>query len=74
MTTVFALSLAVPSALSPALVLQAAPAGGTDDGLTLAEIIQSLPVDPASIVALLLLAAFVGGVVWFGTRGSPSSN
>ncbi|TVP43602.1 MAG: hypothetical protein EA350_13375 [Gemmatimonadales bacterium] len=69
MTTVSAFLLAAPSALSPALVLQAAPAAGTDDGLTLAEILQSLPVDPGSIFALLLLAAFVGGVVWFGTRG-----
>jgi hypothetical protein len=56
-----------PSAASPRPV-----ATGTDDGLTLAEVIQSLPVDPASIVTFLLLLAFMVGVVWFGTRSRPS--
>jgi len=63
MTTISALS-----ALSLVSVAQVPSSASTDDGLTLAEIIQSLPVDPGSLFALLLLAAFVGGVVWFGTR------
>jgi hypothetical protein len=64
MTTISALS-----ALSLVSVAQVPSSASTDDGLTLAEIIQSLPVDPGSLFALLLLAVFVGGVVWFGTRG-----
>jgi hypothetical protein len=54
---------------SPVSVAQTPASSAPDDGLTLAEVIQSLPVDPASIVALLLLVAFVASVVWFGTRG-----
>ena len=46
----------------------------TDDGLSLAEVIQSLPVDPASIVTILLLLAFIGGVFWFGTRSGPADS
>jgi hypothetical protein len=49
-------------------------ASGTDDGLTLAEVIQSLPLDPASIATLVLLLVFVGGVMWFGTRSRPDGN
>ncbi len=43
-----------------------------DDGLTFAEVLQSIPLDPASIVSYLLIAGFVGGVVWFGTRSGGS--
>jgi hypothetical protein len=49
-----------------------AGAPSTDDGLTFAEMLQSIPVDPASIVSYLLLAGFLGGVVWFGTRSGGS--
>ncbi len=41
----------------------------SNDGLTLAEIIQSLPTDPASILAIVLLLGFIVMVFWFGTRG-----
>ncbi len=37
-----------------------------DDGLTLAEIIDSLPTDPGSIFAILLMAGFFGLIVYFG--------
>jgi hypothetical protein len=49
------------------LVLQAA-ASTTDDGLTAGEILDSIPFDPASVLAYLLMAVFVFGVLWFGTR------
>jgi hypothetical protein len=45
-----------------------APGG---DGLTLAEVIQALPTDPASLVALALVVGFFGAMVWFGTRKPP---
>ncbi|CAN5653411.1 hypothetical protein BH23GEM11_BH23GEM11_21460 [soil metagenome] len=73
MHSIAAVSLAALLAISPLPASQATPSTGTDDGLTLAEIIQSLPVDPGSLFALLLLVAFVGGVVWFGTRGGTAS-
>jgi len=44
-----------------------------DDGLSLAEVIQSLPGDPASIATILLLLAFIGGVFWFGTRSGTAA-
>ncbi len=82
-----ALLLAVAPALHPSLPANAASAlqsegvaspertfASTDDGLSLAEVIQSLPVDPASIVTILLLLAFIGGVLWFGTRSGPSGS
>jgi hypothetical protein len=47
-------------------------ASSDDDGLTFAQILQDIPVDPASILSYLLLAGFVGGVLWFGTRGGGS--
>jgi hypothetical protein len=42
-----------------------------DPGLTLQEILASLPVDPASLFGLFLLLGFFGVVAWFGTRSSP---
>ena len=51
------------------LALQSNP----DDGLTLSEVFQSIPTDPASLVAYLLVAGFVGGVIWFGTRSGGSA-
>ena len=46
----------------------------SDDGLTFREILADLPVDPASIFALLLVIGFGGAIVYFGTRpGSPPS-
>jgi hypothetical protein len=82
----FALLLAASPALHPSLPANAAYAlqsevvaspqrtvANTDDGLSLAEVIQSLPVDPASIVTILLLLAFIGGVFWFGTRSGPAA-
>jgi len=38
-----------------------------DDGLTLHDIIASIPVDPAAIVAYFLLAGFAG-LIWWGNR------
>ena len=37
-----------------------------DDGLTLREVVESLPSDPASIFVLLLLSASVAFVAWSG--------
>lgn len=37
-----------------------------DDGLTSNEVIQSLPRDPASIFALILIVASALAVLWFG--------
>jgi len=46
----------------------------SDGGLTFREILADFPVDPASIVALLLLVGFGGAIVYFGTRpGTPPS-
>jgi hypothetical protein len=42
-----------------------------DPGLTVQEILASLPVDPASLFGLLLLLGFFGVVAWFGTRPGP---
>lgn len=38
----------------------------TDDGLTLRELAESLPSDPASIFALLLMTGSVVLVLWAG--------
>lgn len=48
-----------------------APLDGSSDGLTLSEILQSLPTDPASLVALALVVLFFGAIFWFGTRRPP---
>lgn len=37
-----------------------------DEGLTLSEVLDSIPTDPASIFTILLLVGSVGLVVWFG--------
>ncbi len=63
----FAFGTAVSLFVSAVQAAQAAPSS-TDDGLTLGEIVDSVPLDPASLVALALMAAFVFGVLWFGTR------
>jgi hypothetical protein len=38
----------------------------TDDGLSVREIFGSMPHDPASIFALLLIVGLAGAVMWFG--------
>lgn len=38
----------------------------TDDGFSASEIFGSLPRDPASIFALLLIVGLAGTVMWFG--------
>lgn len=43
-------------------------AQAVDEGLTAQDVISSLPVDPLSIFALLLLAGAFVAVVYFGTR------
>jgi hypothetical protein len=42
------------------------PAQAGDDGLSLAEIVDSLPTDPASIFVILLMAGFFGLILYFG--------
>ena len=37
-----------------------------DDGLSTAEVVNTLPRDPASIFALLLVLTCAGAVIWFG--------
>lgn len=55
--------------ISLATVAQAAP-----DGLTLAELLSDLPLDPASIFTIALLAGSVALVLWFGRpRGGKGS-
>lgn len=72
---VFPILAGTPSAFqSEAAVSVQRSVPSTDDGLTLAEVIQSLPLDPASIATVLLLLAFIGGVVWFGTRSGPDDS
>jgi len=51
----------------PVLLLQVAQ----DPGLTLQEILASLPLDAASLFGLFLLLGFFGVVAWFGTRSGP---
>jgi hypothetical protein len=48
----------------------AAPAQSSGDGLTIGEIVSSIPVDPASLFTLLLLVGCVGAVLWFGSRSN----
>lgn len=38
----------------------------SDEGLTSNEVVQSLPRDPASIFALLLIVGCAGAVLWYG--------
>jgi len=40
------------------------------DGLTFRDIIDSLPTDPASLIALLLVVGFFGLIVYFGKKGA----
>ncbi len=54
--------------LYTALVMQSA-----DEGLTLAEVIESLPTDLGSFFALALLVAFFGAIVYFGTRSGTAT-
>jgi hypothetical protein len=42
-----------------------------DGGLTLREVVSSIPVDPAAIIAYLLVAGFIG-IIWYGNRRSRS--
>jgi hypothetical protein len=43
------------------------------DGLTLGEIIESLPTDPTSLFATALVVGFFGLIVYFGRRQNPGS-
>ncbi len=45
-----------------------AAAQAVDEGLTAGEVVSSLPFDPFSIFALVLLAGAFAAVVYFGTR------
>jgi hypothetical protein len=47
-----------------ALLLQS-----SEDGLTWQEIVDSIPTDPASVFAIVLVLACVSLVVWFGRPG-----
>ncbi len=54
------------------LLAQATAPGASDSGLTLQEVMASLPMDPASLFGLALLLGFFGMVLWYGTRsGKP---
>lgn len=48
-----------------------------DDGLSASEVVGSLPHDPASIFALLLVLGTASAVIWFGRPkgggGTPAS-
>lgn len=44
----------------------------TDNGLTLAEVLESLPADPTSLFALVLIVGFFGAMVYFGTRSESA--
>jgi hypothetical protein len=63
--------------MTPFATLHALVQSTQDDGLTARDILENLPSDPASIVALLLLSGAVAAVVWFGIRsggkGGPPS-
>lgn len=48
----------------------AALAQAPGDGLTIGEIVSDIPVDPASLFAILLLLGSVGAVLWFGSRSN----
>ena len=59
--------MSIPVAVTSAVLLLQA-----DDGLSLREIIASLPADPASLVVLALVLGFIGTVGYFGIRsGEP---
>jgi hypothetical protein len=57
--------ISVPSAM---LLIQ------SGDGLTMGEIIDSLPTDPASLVVLALVLGFVGVIAYFGLRSGESGS
>jgi hypothetical protein len=40
-------------------------------GLSLSDILRSLPTDPASIVALILGVGFLALIFYYGTRSGP---
>jgi len=44
-----------------------------DSGLSLAEVFQSLPADPTSLFALVLIVGFFGAMVYFGTRSGSAA-
>jgi len=44
-----------------------------DSGLTLAEVFDSLPADPTSLFALVLIVGFFGAMVYFGTRSGSAA-
>lgn len=41
----------------------------SEEGLTLAEVLDEIPTDPASVFTILLLFGSLGAVFWFG-KGS----
>ena len=56
------MSILVSSLANTAAILQAA----AEDGITLADVQESIPTDPASVFTILLLVASLGLVLWFG--------
>jgi hypothetical protein len=67
--TSFALSLLNSSLSMLSLTLSSLPIRQADDaGLTVDEVVESVPTDPASILVLALLLAFAGAVIYYGTR------
>ena len=55
-------------AVAPAVSSVAASA--QEEGLTLSEVVDSLPTDPASLFTVGLMVVFFGMVLWVG-RGGP---
>ena len=51
-------------------IITAALWQSTDDGLTLREVVDNIPTDPASVTVSLLLMASLAFVLWSGSRGS----
>ena len=43
-----------------------------DNGLTFAEVVESLPADPTSLFAMVLIVGFFGAMVYFGTRSGSA--
>jgi hypothetical protein len=54
------------------LLAQATAPGASGSGLTLQEVMASLPMDPASLFGLALLLGFFGMVLWYGTRSGKA--
>jgi hypothetical protein len=54
---------------SPGLLMASRVLQQQDDGLTFREVLESLPTDPASLIAIVLLGGFIALVVYFGARG-----